>query len=228
MPKSSFYLYWFTCLSCLTISHFLVYSHSYVSSHLSIWALFRSGWHDYCVVYSLILTLKKNSFFLGLVKTCNDSRHFIQYSPYAKQDEINLSCIKTEDDRVIKFLIALTLHGQLFVSPLTVLPLAKNIFNVHYRDLLLLVMLSLSLTLEIIMSIRWWHCTECCRITEQLRLEEITEDLLVQFIAQSRARHSRLLRSLSSLVLDISHSTNSLGNLFQHLTTLTHNFSSYI
>lgn len=39
-----------------------------------------------------------------------ENRHFIQYKPYAKQDEINLSCIEIEDDKVIKFLMALTLY----------------------------------------------------------------------------------------------------------------------
>lgn len=127
--------------------------------------------------------------------------------------------------KVIKFLMAFTLYGQLFGSALTVLSPAKIIFIVHYKDFLVLAVLNLVLTLAIIMSIRSCFSSECYKITDSLRLEGITEDFLVQALAESRASLSRLLGTLSSNVLNISRSTASLGYLFQHLTTLTHFFS---
>lgn len=94
------------------------------------------------MAYSLSLGLK---IFFWVCYNCI-KRHFTQYKSYAKQDEINLSCIETEDDKVIKFFITLTLHGQLFGSPLAVLSPAKIFFIAYYRDFL--AMLNLFLTLE--------------------------------------------------------------------------------
>jgi len=100
---------------CLPSSHF-----SEVSGMTSIWLI-------------LSLLILEVIFCVWALQLYKENRHCLQYRPYAKQDEINLSCIETGDDKVIKFLMALTLYGQLFGTPLTVLSSAKIIFAVHYR-----------------------------------------------------------------------------------------------